>query len=79
MLSNKVYDILKWVCMVCLPAIGVALISLSKIWGIPYAQQITDTIMVVCTLIGSLLGISSATYYKDLGNGIFDDGEDKDE
>lgn len=64
MFSNKVYDILKWVDIVVLPALGTAYAGLAQIWGFPYPEEITGTIMVVCTLLGALLGISSATYYK---------------
>ena len=64
MFSNKVYDILKWVDIVVLPAIGTAYAGLAQIWGFPYPEEITGTVMVVCTLLGALLGISSATYYK---------------
>ena len=64
MLSNKVYDILKWVDIVVLPALGTAYAGLAQIWGFPYPEEVTGTVMVVCTLLGALLGISSATYYK---------------
>lgn len=64
MFSNKVYDILKWVDIVVLPALGTAYAGLAQIWGFPYPEEITGTVMVVCTLLGALLGISSATYYK---------------
>lgn len=64
MFSNKVYDILKWVDIVVLPALGTAYAGLAQIWGFPYPEEITGTVMVICTLLGALLGISSATYYK---------------
>lgn len=63
-LSNSLYDTLKWIDLIVLPAIGTAYAGLAQIWGFPYPEQITGTIMVICTLLGSLLGISSATYYK---------------
>lgn len=63
-LSNKVYDTLKWIDIVVLPALGTAYAGLAQIWGFPYPEEITGTIMVLCTLLGALLGISSATYYK---------------
>ena len=63
-LSNKVYDVLKWIDIVVLPALGTAYAGLAQIWGFPYPEEITGTIMVLCTLLGALLGISSATYYK---------------
>ena len=63
-LNDRVYDTLKWIDLIVLPAIGTAYAGLAQIWGFPYPEQITGTIMVICTLLGSLLGISSANYYK---------------
>ncbi len=64
-LSDKVYDILKWIVMVVIPAITTAYVGLSSIWGWPYADAIAKTSAVVCTLLGALLGISTAQYNKD--------------
>lgn len=69
-LSNRTYDILKWIDLVCLPAIGTAWAGLAQIWNLPYPDEIPATIMVLCTLLGALLGISSATYYKGVNASI---------
>ena len=79
MISNKLYDTLKWIDLIVLPALGTAYAGLAQIWGFPYPEEITGTIMIVCTLLGAILGISSSTYYKDLGSGLYMDGEDWDE
>lgn len=63
-LSDRVYDILKWVVMICVPACTVAYVGLAAIWGFPYADEIAKTSSVVCTLLGALLGISTAQYNK---------------
>ncbi len=63
-LSNKVYDVLKWITMVCLPALGTAYAALAAVWGWPYAGEVTKTVLAVCTLLGALLGISTAEYNK---------------
>ena len=63
-MSNKVYDVLKWVTTVVLPAIGSLYFGLAGIWGFPYADQITGTITIVVTFLGIVLGISSAQYKK---------------
>jgi hypothetical protein len=65
MFSNKIFDALKWVVMICIPALTVAYVGLSSIWGWPYADEVAKTSSVICTLLGSLLGISSIKYYKD--------------
>ena len=64
MLSNRVYDILKWVVMIAIPALTTAYVGLAAIWGFPYATEVAKTSAVVCTLLGALLGISSAEYNK---------------
>lgn len=63
-LSNKTYDILKWIAQILLPAAGTLYFALSKIWGLPYATEIVGTIAAVDTFMGALLGISSAQYKK---------------
>ena len=64
-MSNKMYDVLKWITMVVLPAIGTLYFALAGIWGFPYADQITGTITAVVTFLGIVLGISSAQYKKN--------------
>lgn len=63
-LPNKVYDVLKYVTQIVLPAIGTLYFALSGIWGFPYAEQVVGTITAVVTFLGVLLGISSANYNK---------------
>lgn len=63
-LPDKIYDILKWVTMIVLPALATAYVGLSAIWGWPYADEIAKTTAVICTLLGALLGISTAQYNK---------------
>ena len=65
-LPNKVYDILKWITMIVLPALATAYVGLAAIWGFPYADEVAKTAAVICTLLGALLGISTAQYNKDL-------------
>lgn len=63
-LSNKVYDVLKWVAQILLPALGTLYFALASIWGFPYGEQIIGTITAVDVFLGVLLGISSANYNK---------------
>lgn len=63
-MTNKVYDILKWVAQYFLPAIGTLYFALAGIWGLPYGEQVVGTITAVDTFLGILLGISSAQYNK---------------
>ena len=64
-LNSKVYDILKWITMIVLPALATAYVGLASIWGFPYADEVAKTTAVICTLLGALLGISTAQYNKD--------------
>lgn len=63
-LNDRIYDILKWIVMIVIPALTTAYVGLSAIWGFPYAEEIAKTSAVVCTLLGALLGISTAQYNK---------------
>ena len=67
-MSNKMYDVLKWVALIVLPAIAILYESLASIWGLPYAEQIPATITAVDLFLGVLLGVSSATYNKKVSN-----------
>lgn len=64
-LSNKVYDILKWVVIVVIPALSTAYVGLAAIWSWPFANEVAKTASVICVLLGSILGISTAQYNKD--------------
>ena len=63
-MSNKVYDVLKWIAMYLLPALGTLYFALASIWGLPYGEQIVGTITAVDTFLGVILGISTAQYNK---------------
>ena len=64
LLSNKLYDALKYCVMVAIPALTTAYVGLSGIWGWPYAEEVAKTSAVICTLLGTLLSISTAQYNK---------------
>lgn len=64
-MNNKVYDILKFVAQVILPAIGTLYFALAGIWGFPYAEQVVGTIAAVDTFLGVCLGISTSKYNKN--------------
>lgn len=61
-LTNKVYDILKWIAQYLLPALGTLYFALSTIWGFPYGEQVVGTITAVDAFLGAILGISSVNY-----------------
>lgn len=64
MLSNRAYDILKWIVIIVIPALTTAYVGLAAVWAWPYAEEIAKTSAVICTLLGAILGISTAQYNK---------------
>ena len=66
-LNNKVYDVLKYIAQIVLPALGTLYFALAQIWGFPFGEQIVGTITAVDCFLGALLGISSLNYDKSKG------------
>ena len=64
-LSNNVYNILKWVCLIVLPAVAVLYATLGNTWGFPYVDQIVITINAIATFIGVVIGVSTMNYNKN--------------
>lgn len=64
-LPDKVYDVLKWVAILLLPALAVLYKTVAAEWGLPYGQQVYNTVYAVHIFLGTILGISSLTYKKD--------------
>jgi hypothetical protein len=63
--SGKTYEILKWLCLIALPATSTLYWSLASIWGWPYVEQISGTIAAVGTFLGVMIGISTVNYYSE--------------
>lgn len=64
MMSNKVYDVLKYVAQIILPALATLYFTLAGIWDFPYGEQIVGTIAAIDTFLGVVLGISTYNYNK---------------
>lgn len=65
-MTNKVYDILKFIAQIVLPAIATFYVTIAGIWGLPLGDEISRTVMAVDTLLGAILMISSSQYKKDI-------------
>lgn len=76
LISNKTYDILKWITQYLLPASGTLYFALSTIWGLPYGEQIVGTITAIDAFLGVILGISTAQYNKAVNSDGFDETDD---
>ena len=73
-MSGKLYDTLKYIVQVGLPALASLYFGLSNLWGWPYAEQIVGTLSCVELFLGSLIGISNYQYKKAQ---LQEDGEDE--
>ena len=65
-MSNKVYDVLKYIAPIVLPALATLYFALAKIWGFPYGSEIVGTISAVDAFLGALLKISTDNYNKEM-------------
>lgn len=63
-MSNKLYDILKWIAMYLLPALGTLYFAIAGIWGLQYGEQVVGTITAIDAFLGVVLGLSSYNYNK---------------
>ncbi len=68
-LNDKVYDVLKWLAMIALPALAVLYNVLAGVWGWPCAQEVSTTINAVIAFLGTVIGISTAQYKKEGDDG----------
>ena len=68
-LPNKVYELLKWLCLIVSPAFCTLLVTLSNLWGwqIP-TEAIVGTITAITTFVGVIIGISNHNYNKELSD-----------
>lgn len=63
-MSNKIYNVLKWIAMIVLPALATLYLGLSNVWGLPYGEEVSTTITLVNTFLGTVLMISTNQYNK---------------
>ena len=69
MITGKLYDYLKWMAQVVLPALGTLYVALAALWGLPAAQAVAGSILAIDTFLGLLLGISQVSYGKQIAGG----------
>lgn len=75
-LNDKVYQVLKWVAILALPALGTFYFTLASIWGLPYADEVSKTCNALGTLIGVLIGVSQLNLKSELDPETVYVGED---
>ena len=64
-MTNKVYDVLKYIAQIVLPALGTLYFALAKIWNLPYGTEICGTLAALDAFLGALLQISTNQYNKE--------------
>lgn len=77
-LSNISYDRMKWFALVFIPAFEVLILTLGKIWGIPYYSEIGASVAALGVFLAAILGVSSRSYYKEIGEAVATDPEEDD-
>lgn len=75
-MSNKLYDILKYVAQIILPACATLYFALAGIWNLPYREEVVGTITAIDTFLGVILGISSANYKRNEALNVISDTEE---
>lgn len=64
MMSNKTYDVLKFIAQIVLPALATFYVTIAGLWGLPFPKEISGTVMAFDTFLGALLMLSNAQYKK---------------
>lgn len=75
-LSNISYDRMKWFALVFIPAFEVLILTLGKIWGIPYYSEIGASVAALGVFLAAILGVSTRNYYQAIGEAVAEDEED---
>ena len=65
-MSDRTYQVLKWIALILLPSLGTLYFAIANIWGLPYAEEIVGTITAIDAFLGALLGVSTSSYKKGL-------------
>ena len=78
-LPDKLYDILKWIAVIVIPALCVLISTVFKAWGLPYAEPISTTVAAIGLFIGALIGVSTVAYSKNTSTDLWDDDDDDDD
>lgn len=61
-LTNRLYDYLKFVAQILLPAAGTFYFALAGLWGFPEPEKVVATIVALDTFLGVVLSLSSLRY-----------------
>lgn len=65
-MSNQMYDTLKFIAQLVIPALATLVIAVCQIWHLPFGTEIGATLMAIDTFLGAILKISSDNYVPEL-------------
>ena len=65
-LSNRAYDVIKWLVTVVSPALITLYVTLAQVWSWSGYEKVVLTISAVTLFLGALIGISSKRYGKEV-------------
>ena len=68
-LPNRLFDVLKWVAILFLPALAILIRSIFAIWQLPFGAELSDTIIALQVFLGAILGVSTLNYNKENADG----------
>lgn len=63
-MSNKTYDVLKFIAQILIPALASLYYGLASIWHLPFGEEVVGTLSCIDVFLGAILGISSHQYNK---------------
>lgn len=80
--KEKTYNLLAYLARIILPAIATFYLTFAENWGLPYGEQVSATIMAVCTLLGAFLKVSSKKFFDPVDMAVInalheEDGNDR--
>jgi len=68
-ISNRVFDVLKWLAIIGVPALVTLWNVIGETWGLPYVYQISASLTALAVFLGAIVGVSAVTYEQgQLGN-----------
>ena len=75
-IPDKLYDTLKWIAVIVIPALVILIKTVFPAWHIPHAEEISTTVAAVGLFLGAIIGVSTVSYNKQKGiddYDVFDD------
>ncbi len=62
--TNKMYDVIKWLALIVLPALGTLYVAMANIWGFPYASEVLPSIMGIAVFLGVVIEFVNYQWQK---------------